>query len=47
MIDPLMPFSDPAQFQRLYAIRDEIRPIHERLGIVPLANIAVEESTEN
>jgi len=45
--DPLLPFFNPAQCRRLKAIRDEIRPIYERLSIVPLANITVEESAEN
>jgi hypothetical protein len=29
------------------AIRAENQPIYERLGVVPLANIAVKESAEN
>jgi len=32
---------------RLKSIRKEMRPIYERLGIVPQRNIAVEEGAEN
>jgi MFS family permease len=32
---------------RLGAIRKEMRPVYERLGIVPQANLAVEESAKN
>jgi MFS-type transporter involved in bile tolerance (Atg22 family) len=32
---------------RLKSIRKQMRPIYERLGIMPQTNLAIEESAEN
>ncbi|MGA7857481.1 MAG: MFS transporter, partial [Terracidiphilus sp.] len=34
-------------WSRLPAIRKDMRPVYERLGIVPQSNLAIEESTES